>query len=372
MTDDYTVEGILVRGETDFISKSIGCGQTCDVSNECPTTGCRGEDVTKSTEFVDLIPPVASGFLPDTGIMQCYDHTQAMECPSLGEPFYGQDAQYTTNPMSYTDNGNGTVTDNVTVLMWQKCSAGLSGSECTVGTVETRTWADAITYCEGSTLAGYSDWRLPDEYELQSIVDYGRYGPAIDTTAFPGTVGSDVSSMYWSSSTCAHDANGACYVFSYNGLVNCYFKAYSTYVRCVRAETLSNAFTDNFDGTVTDNVTWLMWQQEDDNAARNWEDALGYCENLILPPGGHSDWRLPDVKELRSIVDNTRYNPAIDTAAFPGTNWDGYWSSSTYAQHPSTAWFVDFSLNNVHHITKYDTYYVRSLLSKISFTEINL
>ena len=58
-------------------------------------------------------------------------------------------------------------------------------------------------------------------------------------------------------------------------------------------------FTDHSDETVTDNVTGLMWQQEDDDVRRDWEDALVYCEELDL--AGYTDWRLPDGGELRSI-----------------------------------------------------------------------
>ena len=78
------------------------------------------------------------------------------------------------------------------------------------------------------------------------------------------------------------------------------------------------AFHDNGNGTVSDSVTGLMWQQGDgqnDDGGRTWEEALGYCENLSL--GGHSDWRLPNVRELETLVAWDRYDPAIDTMYFP-------------------------------------------------------
>ena len=109
--------------------------------------------------------------LPDTGIDFCYDGNAEIPCPDPGEPFYGQDAQYVTNPMSFTDHGDGTVTDNITGLMWQQ-----------EDTDRPKYWDEAIDYCEALTLAGHADWRLPDEYELQSIVNYGRSNPSIDTT----------------------------------------------------------------------------------------------------------------------------------------------------------------------------------------------
>jgi len=116
-------------------------------------------------------------------------------------------------------------------------------------------------------------------------------------------------------------------------------------------------FTDNGDGTVSDNSTGLMWQQQDDGALRNWESALGYCEDLTL--AGHTDWRLPDIKELRSIVDNTRYSPAIDLTYFPNTKSSWYWSSSTYAYYSNSAWRVYFYYGDVSLNDKTNTYYVR-------------
>lgn len=99
-------------------------------------------------------------------------------------------------------------------------------------------------------------------------------------------------------------------------------------------------FTDNGDGTVTDNVTGLMWQQTDDDVEKTWEAALTYCEESDL--ANYSDWRLPNVKELRSIIDDSRYDPAIDKTAFPGTNSSGYWTSTTYTNGPDYAWYVHF------------------------------
>jgi len=292
--------------------------------------------------------------LPDTGIELCYDIDTEMECPSPGEPFYGQDAQYVTNPMSFTDHGDGTVTDNVTWLMWQQEDDDIE-----------RTWYEAIDYCEALELAGHTDWRLPDEYELQGIVDYGRFDPAIDTTYFPGTY-YDGWVYYWSSSTCASYTYSAWKVSFSSGSVGYGFKStigfspYDYYVRCVRGESIAQSFTDHGDGTVMDNGTGLMWQQEvDDLWRKDWEAALAYCESLDL--AGHTDWRLPDVKELRSLVDNTRHDPAIDTTYFPDANSSYYWTSSTYTQSPSYAWrvlFIDGYISH-HNFDKTTSDYVR-------------
>ncbi len=100
------------------------------------------------------------------------------------------------------------------------------------------------------------------------------------------------------------------------------------------------AYTDNGDNTVTDSITGLMWQQEDDNTTRTWEAAITYCEDLTL--AGYGDWRLPNINELESIADDTVFSPAIDTVAFPNTNSSGYWSSTTFAFSTGYAWGVSF------------------------------
>ena len=90
--------------------------------------------------------------------------------------------------------------------------------------------------------------------------------------------------------------------------------------------------------TVLDNGTGLEWQQADDGQTRTWSQALAYCEDLSL--GGHSDWRLPNIRELISIVDDSRYDPAIDPAFQCRSS--GYWSATTLAPNTDNAWGVYF------------------------------
>ncbi|MCP4414462.1 MAG: DUF1566 domain-containing protein, partial [Gammaproteobacteria bacterium] len=103
-----------------------------------------------------------------------------------------------------------------------------------------------------------------------------------------------------------------------------------------------NNFSNNGDSTITDNATGLMWMQNDSHSGLNWEDALSYAENLEY--AGHSDWRLPDAKELQSIVDYTRSPETTNSAAIDPifyctkitneANQDDYpcyWTSSTHS-----------------------------------------
>lgn len=102
-----------------------------------------------------------------------------------------------SNPdSSYTDHGNGTVTDTRTGLMWKQCAEGLSGATCRTGSAQIFSWFDALVHAEASTFANYTDWRLPNVRELSSLVENCRTSPSINTHRFPNTP----SSSFWSGS----------------------------------------------------------------------------------------------------------------------------------------------------------------------------
>lgn len=167
--------------------------------------------------FLSLSKEAFAFKLPDTGQSKCHD-TSGAEIACAGT---GQDGAYNHNPRSYTDYGNGTITDNVTGLIWQKEDDD-----------KTRTWASAGAYCDSLTLGGQSDWRLPTRRELMSLVDYGipAPGPAINTTYFPNTD----AHYYWSSTNYAGSTSSAWTVQFYEGSVGSRVKSGSDYVRCVR------------------------------------------------------------------------------------------------------------------------------------------
>jgi len=113
---------------------------------------------------------------------------------------------------------------------------------------------------------------------------------------------------------------------------------------------------DNSDGTVSDYETGLIWQQGE-GGQKTWESALTYCEGLTL--ASKTDWRLPNFKELQSIVDYAKYNPAIDKTYFPGVVSSSYWSSTTRASLTSFAWHVYFGFGYVSYHNRTNNYYVR-------------
>ena len=135
---------------------------------------------------------------------------------------------------SFKDNGNETVTDNRTGLIWQKVEAG------------SKTWADAVSYCKGLFLGGHWDWRLPDAKELESLTD-DKMQPSIDTSFFPNAT----TNRHWTSTTLSSSTGYAWYASFYDGTVaSIDSKAISRDVRCVRGKNTSD-MTDPVDGTLS-------------------------------------------------------------------------------------------------------------------------
>jgi len=139
---------------------------------------------------------------------------QAATCP-------GNLGASSTPTADFTVNANGTVTQTTTGLMWKQCNEGLSGANCATGTVTYLTWSDALLAARNSTFAGYTDWRLPNKQELESLVDDSCFAPAINDTVFPNTV----ADWTWTSTTLAAGPASAWIVFFGHGDSNASNKA---------------------------------------------------------------------------------------------------------------------------------------------------
>ncbi|MBN2526362.1 MAG: DUF1566 domain-containing protein, partial [Deltaproteobacteria bacterium] len=208
------------------------------IKGVCQSSGCG----TAVCNVPGLYFPLA-----DTGQQKCFNGDGALDsCPADEDvDFFGQDAQFgwdfdnRVNESRYTlhldTHDEPMVQDNVTGLFWQGCHGGLKGENCITAderiASQEMIWTDAVTYCDTLEWGGYEDWRLPDEFALQSIVDYGVYGPSIDNVAFPATV----EKRYWSSSSYASDENNAWYVGFTSGSVSNVVKESNLYARCVRS-----------------------------------------------------------------------------------------------------------------------------------------
>ncbi len=292
--------------------------------------------------------------LPDTGQTRCYDNNGAViHCPAPGEPFYGQDAQYEGAQPAYQDNSNGTVTDLNTGLTWQQ-DAGIYD-----------TWNDVISFCNlasFSQLGGFADWRIPERRDLVSIMDFGRGEHAINTDFFQITdappIGLPPQSSYWSSTSLVYiiarnptvfdPRLGLLWTVNFSSGKNFWYAsqfnaANRFHVRCARGAPLPlGEYIDNGNGTATDTITGLVWQTSGLFQERTWQNALAYCEGLSL--ANNNDWRLPNIRELESLVklDRIATLSAIDVWTFTVNETVTYWSSSTSELEPDNAHTITF------------------------------
>ncbi|MEW6077797.1 MAG: DUF1566 domain-containing protein [Thermodesulfobacteriota bacterium] len=355
----YAGAGCVTPVDCDDMDAAVhpGGGDICadDVDNDCdglidpgcPPEICGDGIDNDGDQFIDEECVAGDSSVPDTGQSVCYGYNERIfPCPVAGEAFYGQDACYRFDGSAYTklDDSAGElpddtpvwamVKDNVTGLIWElKTDNGnLQDKDFTY------TWNDAqefILDLNRNNFGGYSDWRLPTVNELAYIVNYGAYGPAIDRSYFPNTI----NGQYWTAIPYATDDTLAWRIDFYDGGPVVSAKEELCYVRAVRGRTDAPSFRDNGNNTVTDNVTGLMWTKFPTDTM-SWQEGLAYCENLTL--AGYSDWRLPNIKELRSIVDYTVELPSIDLDFFPETIGSAYWSSTTYHVERTRVWVIGF------------------------------
>jgi len=301
----------------------------------------------------------------DTGQKRYYNAYREISYPKSNQAFYGQDAQFKGNQSHYKDNRNGTVSDLVTGLMWQqKPGAKL-------------TYKQAIAGARKCRIGGYKDWRLPTIKELYSLIDFSGADidprskaastPFINTKYFKFNYGNTkneriIDSQYATSSKYVSTTMfGNQTMFGVNfadgrikGYPCTWKKFYVIYVRGNK-EYGKNKFKNNNNGTISDEATGLMWTQTDSGKGLNWQQALKYAENSKF--AGYSDWRLPNVKELQSIVDykrspNTSGSPAIDpifrlSSILNKSGWiefPYYWTSTTHKRkkNGTTAAYISF------------------------------
>lgn len=315
--------------------------------------------------------PVLPFPVVDTGQTSCYDAAgREMPAPQPGQPFHGQDAQHDGPLPAYRDDGDGTVSDLVTGLMWTQDPG------------EKMVFSRAVPGASACRVGGHDDWRLPTIKELYSLILFtgadpdpravqtDRLRPFIDTDHFRFRYGRVeageriIDAQYATStlygSTTMHGMRTMFGVNFADGRIKGYpigamgpreEKTYCVlYVRGNPAYG-RNDFADNGDGTITDNATGLMWMRQDSGHLRtgpnrdgrmNWQQALAWAESLEY--AGHSDWRLPNAKELHSIVDYARcpevtasaaIDPVFETSSVTNEagvpDFPSFWTSTSHA-----------------------------------------
>lgn len=269
--------------------------------------------------------------LPDTGQKLSYTNT------------FGEDNDYNINSPFYINNNDGTITDTITGLMWQKTDGG------------EMTFENALSYTDTLTLGGFNNWRLPNAHEAFSILNLQSNNPALDVSFFTKTL----ADYWWTSNRQINDSTKI-WVTNAGGGIGNHPKSETIsaggtkkiHVRAVRdiiaPPILANLYTDNLDGSVIDNRTQLVWQKIPNTNPMSWEAALQYAEGLIL--GNDSNWRLPNIKELQSLNDESYVNPSVNPSFFNNMGVRKYWSSTTQQNQVANAWYW----NTQYGITTYD------------------
>jgi hypothetical protein len=319
-------------------------------------------------EVVDNLPNITDYPIVGTNQSDAYDEMNLITKPVAGEPFFGQNANYLGTSPKYVKNENGTVTDMVTGLMWQQTFD--QNGDGLIDIDDKAVYSDLVSIAESCTTGGFTDWRLPTIKELYSLIMFsgkdvssitgtfsGLEIPFINTNYFDfayGDIdaGERIIDVQCATKTISVGVTQETLVFGVN-FADGRIKGYGVTMNgqpkkfnylLVRGNKNygMNQFVDNEDGTITDNATGLMWMKNDSQLGMTWKDALSYAENFAF--AGYNDWRLPDAKELQSIVDYTRspqssFSAAIDplfnctsiTNEAGENDYPFYWSSTTHA-----------------------------------------
>ena len=341
----------------------------------------KSEEPTVDNKLVTDTSNITGYAIVETSQTKFYDNENEISEPSHGEDFYGQDAQFTGNKMQYSLGSDEiTVYDHVTGLTWIR--SGDVDDDNDIDIDDKITYSAIDDYIEKRNteiFGGYSDWRLPTMKELYSLMNFSGTDlmeietpfrtPFIDTDYFIFEYGDtdagdrEIDAQYYSSDvytgTIMGNGSGAFGLNLADGRIKCYpiegVKATKRVMLCRgNTEYGVNDFSDNGDETITDKATGLMWTKNDfgngtDTDTRSgmlWKDALAFAqtkneENYL----GYSDWRLPDAKELQSLVDYSRGPDITNSAAidqvFSTTqiinesgvaDYPWFWSSTTHVR----------------------------------------
>jgi len=260
---------------------------------------------------------------------------------------------------SYYRSDNGVIADIITGLQWQDNEVikkrWITEENYNNGNINDTSGDTAINYCQDLILGDSDDWRLPSMQELKTIVHNGKYPPVIDATF------KQISFLeYWTSTAqSVHAEDYAWTIDFYYGASHGVIRKYEHYIRCVRGKALQQSNFSRHNDIVSDSATYLQWQ--DDAAVKtirkSWIDAVDYCQTLTT--GGKDDWRLPNNKELHTLMKYTSTSPTIDTSVFQNYYPGYYWSSTSYFSNRSKALHLSFHDGFSHYEEKSYRQYIR-------------
>ncbi|MFT3927820.1 MAG: DUF1566 domain-containing protein [Myxococcales bacterium] len=359
-------DGSGACGAVSFRSSDVACDAD---GNPRTVDHCSGSDAS-CVMGADYCTTNRCWAVPPTGQTHCYNETVEITCPgSAGgsacatTSFCGQDAQVTDPARTFTCKASGgtdkscagaaaatdMVVDSRSQLWWQREGPSDYAAACG-GATQYCTFSKATSYCNDVTYGGYSDWRMPDLFELLSITHYNL--PALPGSDYPG----DLTKTLWSS-TMSPVTGTEAYVMTpaYPSPIMSTLDN-DTPIRCVRSgpsgpRNGANRFTQlgTMQPTTYDRATGLEWTRRGEYGT--WSQALSLCEGLDY--AGHTDWHLPNHQQAFSLMNlDENINPSTD---FPGIEIMPYWSSTTLVSIPTRAFVADFDHGHFAAYTKTST-----------------
>lgn len=246
------------------------------------------------------------------------------------------------------DNGDGTITDTDTGLMWLQNAHQMPGSN----------WAQSQLNADNLSYAGHDDWRQPELSELETLYTTLSASGSFSPAPFTNLEIDGSTDWYWSNNRDNPGCTGwACFDTWYfdfeTGTANQAGATYFLYSLPVRTISPSSCnLVDNGDGTVTDPNSALMWLQDGDAVgATPWSNADAIITTANY--AGHNDWRLPEIAELQGLYNKLTESGAYNPAPFVNLDINGvsdwHWSNTTAGQVcwwtfcQPTKFYVDFS-----------------------------
>lgn len=329
-----------------------------------------------------LLKVAPMAYLPKTGQTTCYDSYDWYEGHEISCTGTGQDGDLQKGVSwpdpRFTTNPDTTITDNLTGLIWMPDAGTPTVGQCTGGGMVWLSALDYVACLNSNNYLGHSDWRLPNINELSSLFNYGHDNPLSAWLNDPANGFINVQNyLYWSSTL--QPGGNPNYALSVEmsgdigniGSYGTWPEALAHFVWPVRSQsgtpqvvsipktgqTISYfagddgdlqkgvtwpnpRFSTNPDGTIKDNLTQLIWSADantpgpsacNPTGIKNWPDAFNYVaclnSNAYL---GHSDWRIPNMNELMSLV-NRGYGyqgPWLESQGFINVPMYTYFLSS--------------------------------------------
>ena len=392
-SETYTSGTIVTLTATpDGTSTFTGWSGACSGTGGCVVTMDVAKSVTAT--FEALIPALVE--LPKTGQIDCYDiNGDWIPCNGTGQDGEIQAGVPWPDPR-FTDNVDGTITDNLTGLMWPEDANLMATKDPGFDTDGTSgdgmvRWQRALNYvAQLNTQAylGYTDWRLPNVNEMEGLISFGRSNPSLPTDHMFTSLSTSDANIYWSSTTAEYSPSSAFLISIDTGSYDAWPKSSYFKVWPVRTSGITPVikipqtgqkdcynttgatipcagtgqdgdtragvpwpdprFGDNGNGTVTDRLTGLTWAMDANlpGADTAWQQALDYVAAMnagTYPNFGYTDWRLPNIKESQSLVDYGNYNPALVlNHPFLDLPNGGHWSSTSWIppENAEVAWAI--------------------------------